>query len=104
MKTDIKKLQKETEKLREEIRHHNTKYYDDDDPEISDAEFDLLMERLKKIEAEHPELVTPDSPTQIIGGHATFGKKVKHDIPLQSLDDVFDENDVKKFIENIFPA
>ena len=66
----------EIEKLRNEIRYHNAKYYDEDSPEISDYEYDLLMERLKKIEADHPELITTDSPTQVIGGHATFGKKI----------------------------
>ena len=91
----------EIEKLRDEIRYHNAKYYDEDSPEISDYEYDLLMERLKKIEADYPQLITTDSPTQMVGGHATFGKKIQHKIPMQSLNDVFDTDSVLEFLRNV---
>ena len=63
----------EIARLREEIRYHDRKYYVEAAPEISDREYDRLMERLKKLEAEHPELVTPDSPTQRIGDQPVEG-------------------------------
>ena len=63
----------EIARLREEIRHHDRKYYVEAAPEISDLEYDRLIERLKKLEAEHPELVTPDSPTQRIGDQPVEG-------------------------------
>jgi len=81
---------KEVECLREEIRHHEYLYNVLDDPEISDAEFDRLMERLKKLEAENPKLVTPDSPTQRVGGQPRAGfQTVQHKIPMGSLDNAF---------------
>ena len=63
-------IEKEIENLRAEIERHNDLYYQKAAPEISDFEFDQLLERLKELEAEHPELITPDSPTQRIGGKA----------------------------------
>ena len=91
----------EYKKLSETIRHHSTLYYDQDAPEISDYEFDRLMQDLKQAEAEHPEWVTPDSPTQRVGG--TTGKstfaKVEHKVPMLSLTDVFDEEAVRDFVE-----
>jgi len=81
---------KEIEVLREDIRHHEYLYNVLDDPEISDAEFDRLMERLKKLEAENPKLVTPDSPTQRVGGQPRAGfQTVQHKIPMGSLDNAF---------------
>jgi DNA ligase (NAD+) len=83
-------LAKEIERLREKIRHHEYLYHVADDPEISDAEFDKLMNRLKKVEAEHPELVTPDSPTQRVGGAPREGfQAVRHRTPMISLDNAF---------------
>ena len=61
-------VEKKIEALRDQIRHHEYRYYVIDDPEISDFDFDKLMEQLKKLEAEHPKLITPDSPTQRVGG------------------------------------
>ncbi len=72
MKT-AKHIPDEIESLREEIRHHEYHYYVLDDPEISDAEFDRLINELKKLEAAHPELITPDSPTQRVGGKPREG-------------------------------
>jgi DNA ligase (NAD+) len=82
--------------LREKIRHHEHRYYVLDDPEISDAEFDLLMQELKGLEAEHPELVTPDSPTQRVGGKPREGfVKVQHSRPMLSLDNAYNEEELR---------
>ena len=78
------------EKLREELRRHEHLYYVLDAPEISDAEYDALMNELKKLEAAHPELVTPDSPTQRVGGKPAEGfKKAQHSRPMLSLDNAY---------------
>lgn len=83
-------LKKEAEELREKIRHHEYLYYVEDAPEISDAAFDKLMNRLKEIEAAHPELATPDSPTTRVGGTPREGfLKVQHARPMLSLDNAF---------------
>ncbi|MBV8673479.1 MAG: NAD-dependent DNA ligase LigA, partial [Acidobacteriaceae bacterium] len=84
------------EKLRETIRHHEYLYYGLDAPEISDAEFDALMRELKKLEEENPELVTPDSPTQRVGGKPKEGfPKVAHSRPMLSLDNVTSEEELR---------
>ena len=81
---------KEVERLREEIRRHERLYYEASDPEISDAAFDRLMERLKELEAQYPSLVTPDSPTVRVGGAVREGfQKVQHTTPMVSLDNAF---------------
>jgi len=81
---------KEIEALREKIRRHEYLYYVADDPEISDAAFDRLMVELQKLEAEHPELVTPDSPSQRVGGAPREGfQEVRHKTPMVSLDNAF---------------
>ena len=78
---------REIETLREKIRHHEHRYYVLDNPEVSDAEFDLLMQQLLKLEAAHPELITPDSPSQRVGGKPSEGfVKVQHSRPMLSLD------------------
>jgi len=83
-------IKQQAEKLREQIRRHEHLYYVLDQPEISDAEFDRLMERLKKLEAEHPDLATPDSPTQRVGGEPREGfQSVRHTRPMMSLDNAF---------------
>jgi DNA ligase (NAD+) len=74
------------EELREQIRYHNRRYYVEDAPEISDAEYDALYNELESLEAEHPELVTPDSPTQRVGGEPLEGfEEVRHTVPMLSL-------------------
>jgi DNA ligase (NAD+) len=84
------KAKQEVEKLREEIRHHEYLYYVKDEPEVSDAAFDKLMNRLKEIEAAHPELVTADSPSVRVGGTPRDGfATVKHARPMLSLDNAF---------------
>ncbi len=81
---------KEIDRLRDEIRHHEYSYYVVDDPEISDAAFDRLMNRLKELEAQHPDLVTSDSPTVRVGGAPREGfQKVRHATPMVSLDNAF---------------
>jgi DNA ligase (NAD+) len=81
---------KEIEGLREKIRHHERLYYIADDPKISDAAFDKLMNRLKELEAEFPALLTPDSPTQRVGGAPREGfQQVQHKTPMVSLDNAF---------------
>jgi DNA ligase (NAD+) len=89
-KTSIPALRKEAEDLREKIRRHEYLYYVEDTPEISDAKFDLLMNRLKEIEAAHPELATPDSPTVRVGGAPREGfTTVRHARAMLSLDNAF---------------
>ncbi len=83
-------VRQQAEKLREQIRRHEHLYYVLDEPEISDAEFDRLMERLKKLEADHHELATPDSPTQRVGGVPREGfQSVRHTRQMMSLDNAF---------------
>jgi len=89
---------KEIQRLREEIRRHEYLYYVEDEPKISDAEFDRKMIQLKKLEAEHPELVTPDSPTQRVGGAPREGfTEVRHKTPMVSLDNAFSFEDLRSF-------
>jgi len=91
-----REAQKKVEKLRDRIRHHEHRYYVLDDPEISDAEFDRLVNELKRIEAEHPELVTPDSPTQRVGGKPREGfVKVAHSRPMLSLDNAYNQQELR---------
>lgn len=89
----------EIEKLRAEIERHNDLYYQNDAPEISDFEFDQLLERLRALEAEHPELITPDSPTQRVGGKADSLRPFEHKVPLMSLDNSYDLDDLRAFTE-----
>ncbi len=85
--------------LRAEIERHNDLYYQKAEPEISDFEFDQLLERFKALEAEHSELITPDSPTQRIGGKAISLKPFVHSVPLMSLDNSYNLDDLKAFTE-----
>lgn len=88
----------EIDRLRDEIRHHEHRYYVLDSPEISDAEFDRLMQRLEALEAEHPDLVTPDSPTRRVGGAPADGfTTVEHLAPMLSLDNAYTEEELREF-------
>jgi DNA ligase (NAD+) len=88
----------EIEKLREKLRHHEYLYYVADEPEISDAAYDRLMNSLKELEAAHPELVTPDSPTVRVGGAPREGfQTVRHVRPMLSLDNAFSYDDLRNF-------
>ena len=100
---DIKSVKKELVQLRKKIQYHNNLYYNLDSPEISDYEYDCLMLRLKAIEKEYPELITENSPTQIVGGNAKreAGVLVKHDVPMLSLQDVFSKEEVIEFVSSI---
>ena len=89
--------------LCQEINFHMDAYYNLDEPVISDYEYDLLMQRLKDMEKNHPEWVTPDSPSQKVGGVAkrTAGVKVEHDVPMLSIEDVFSKEDVGAFVDKV---
>jgi DNA ligase (NAD+) len=93
------KIAKQIHELRLEIERHNDLYYQKAEPEISDFEFDKLLEKLKALEAEHPELITPDSPTQRIGGKAESLQQFTHTVPLMSLDNSYDLDELRAFVE-----
>src|ERR1700684_4440544 len=91
-----KPVEREMEELRETLRHHEYLYYVLDQPEITDAEYDVLMRRLQALEAEHPELITPDSPTQRVGGKPREGfVKARHSSPMLSLDNAYSEEELR---------
>ena len=94
---------KRYDELKKTIEYHNDRYYNQDDPEISDYEYDMLMQELKLIEKAHPEYITPDSPSQHIGGHAKreAGVLVRHRVPMLSLQDVFSRDEVADFVESM---
>ena len=95
-------LKKKVEKLREEIEYHNYRYYVLDQPEISDAQYDRLMRDLEKIEKEHPELLTLNSPTQRVGAPPLEAFEiVRHSIPMLSLSNAFDESEAKDFDKRV---
>ncbi|HEY3381458.1 MAG TPA: NAD-dependent DNA ligase LigA [Vicinamibacterales bacterium] len=88
--------------LRARIRHHEERYYILNDPEISDAEFDALMKELEAAEGEHPELVTPESPTQRVGGRPAEGfVSVAHESPMLSLDNSYNEDELSAFDDRL---
>jgi DNA ligase (NAD+) len=98
MPTATKGIEKKIEALREKIRHHEYLYYVLDNPEITDTEFDQLMIELKKIESEHPDLITPDSPTQRVGGKPREGfLKAPHSSPMLSLDNTYSEDELRNW-------
>src|ERR1700758_2164983 len=91
-----KNITAEIEDLREKLHHHEHLYYVLDQPEITDAEYDSMMRRLQELEREHPELVTPDSPTQRVGGKPREGfVKVRHSAPMLSLDNTYSEEELR---------
>ena len=90
------------EELRRQINYHNYKYYVEAQPEISDREFDRLLEELKKLEAAHPNLVTPDSPTQRVGGQPIEGfATVTHRVPMLSIDNTYNADDLREFDKRV---
>ena len=95
--------EKRIEQLRETLVYHSDRYYNLDDPEISDYEYDKLMIELRELEAKHPDLVTKDSPTQRVGGEAKreAGVLVRHNVPMLSLQDVFSREEVDAFVEEM---
>lgn len=100
--TDISAIQVQLDNLRQQLRHHNYRYYVLDDPEIPDAEYDALFRELQTLEAAHPELITQDSPTQRVGAAplAAFAE-VKHALPMLSLGNVFSEEELRAFDKRI---
>ena len=101
MPTDAKRI----EELREQLRHHDRLYYVLAKPEISDREYDKLMAELRELEAKHPELVTGDSPTQRVGGEPIEGfASVRHHLPMLSIDNTYNEQEVRAFDERVRKA
>ncbi len=97
-----RKVEAEIEDLREKLHHHEHLYYVLDQPEISDAEYDRMMRRLQELEAAHPELVTPDSPTQRVGGKPREGfVKVRHSSPMLSLDNALNDDEMRAFDQRV---
>ncbi len=98
MSTAAKTVERKIEALRDKIRHHEYRYYVQDDPEIPDAQFDGLMNELQRLETENPELVTSDSPTQRVGGKPREGfVKAPHSSPMLSLDNTYNEEDLRNW-------
>mgnify|MGYP000786775042 FL=1 len=95
--------EEQIKELRDKINYHSDRYYNQDEPEISDYEYDKLMIRLKEIEKEHPEWVTSDSPSQKIGGTVKreAGVKVTHNVPMLSIEDVFSEDAVCAWVDKV---
>ena len=96
------KPRKRAEELRKEINYHNYRYYVLDNPVISDAQYDKLLRELQQIESDHPELITPDSPTQRVGAEPSkeFGE-VRHKIPMTSMDNAFDDNEARDWDQRV---
>lgn len=93
-------IKAEYDKLVESLNYHAKRYYDEDEPEISDYEYDMQNNRLKEIEKEYPAIVREDSPSLRVGWKASKGKTVKHDVPMLSLQDVFSREEVDEFVNS----
>ena len=99
---DKENAKKRIEELRKKTEYYAKKYYDDDSPEISDFEYDMLMLELRNLEKEYPEYKSKESLTEKVGGHVKEGfKKVEHEIPLLSMQDIFSKEEVEAFIQRI---
>lgn len=95
-------VQQEMQSLREQLQYHNKKYYDEDAPEISDYDYDMMQRKLRALEAAYPEFADANSPTQRIGGAASEKfSKVTHAYPLESLQDVFSFDELSEFYERV---
>ncbi|NLD48724.1 MAG: NAD-dependent DNA ligase LigA, partial [Clostridiaceae bacterium] len=95
-------IKKRIEDLRKTIEYHNDRYYNQDDPEITDYEYDLLSLELRGLEKEHPEFAAADSPTRKVGGKVKRElRKVQHDVPVVSLQDVFSKEEVYSFVNKM---
>jgi len=98
----LKDIKKKIEELRKIINRHNKKYYVDNRPEISDREYDTLLDELKKLEQLHPELITPDSPTQRVGGEVIKEfKTVEHRVPMLSMDNTYSPDEIMDFDKRV---
>jgi DNA ligase (NAD+) len=99
------KPDQQLQELRDQLRHHEHLYYVLDAPELTDAQYDALMNRLKKIEQEHPDLITPDSPTQRVGGKPREGfVKMPHSRPMLSLDNAYNEEELRAWDQRVRDA
>ena len=99
---DKKQAKERIEELRKKTEYYAKKYYDDDKPEITDFEYDMMMLELRSLESQNPEFITKDSLTQKVGGHVKEGfAKVEHEVPLQSLQDVFNFEEIEAFDERV---
>ena len=99
---DKKQAKKRIEELREKTEYYAKKYYDEDNPEITDYEYDMMMLELRNLEKENPEFISKNSLTQKVGGHVKEGfQKVEHEVPLQSLQDVFNFGEIEAFDERV---
>ncbi|HEY7116309.1 MAG TPA: NAD-dependent DNA ligase LigA [Tepidisphaeraceae bacterium] len=95
-------IEKRVHKLRDQINHHNYLYYVESRPQISDRDFDKLLQELIDLEKAHPELITPDSPTQRVGEQPIEGfKQVRHAVPMMSIDNTYDEASLREFDERV---
>ena len=95
----------ELQALRRELEQANYEYYVQDAPAMSDYDYDHKLRRLEELEGEHPELITPDSPTQRVGGKALESfQQVIHQVPLESLQDVFDYDELRQFDQRVRAA
>ena len=102
MNMDKKQAEKRIKELREKVDYYAKKYYDEDKPEISDFEYDMLMVELRNLEAEFPEFLSEKSLTQKVGGHVKEGfGKVSHEIPLLSMQDIFNMEEIEEFTEKM---
>jgi DNA ligase (NAD+) len=98
----VKPAEERIQELRDAVRHHEERYYVLNDPEISDEEFDRLLHELERLEADHPELVTPDSPTQRVAGRPVVGfPTVEHRAPMLSLDNAYNADELRAFDERV---
>src|SRR6266851_9403456 len=105
MAAAAKDVEQRIEGLRERVRYHEHLYYVLDNPEISDTEFDKLMQQLQQLEAEHPALITPDSPTQRVGGKPKEGfLKTPHSRPMLSLDNAYNEAELRAWDKRLRDA
>src|SRR3954468_22452569 len=98
-------IEKRLAKLRDQLNRANHLYYIEARPSVSDREYDALMQELIDLEREHPDLITPDSPTQRVGGEVqTALKSVRHAIPMMSIDNTYSEAEVRAFDERMRKA
>ena len=95
-------IQEEIQALRRELEQANYEYYVKDNPSMSDYDYDHKLRRLEELEGEHPEFITPDSPTQRVGGKPLESfQQVVHKVPLESLQDVFDYDELRQFDQRV---
>src|SRR5437667_1611762 len=100
-----KAAEERIKELRDAIRHHEERYYIQNDPEIADEEFDRLLHELERLEADYPDLVTTDSPTQRVAGRPVEGfETVEHLLPMLSLDNAYTEDELRAFDERVRKA